>query len=536
MNKYITMLIIVLFIPSVLFAANEIIVSPNLSGVKVFLKGAELSHTARMNLEKGLNEVVFTGLASKIEGGSISVSGKGDAVIMSVAQRFDYMRPVEKDPQIKALEDSLDALNKSLSLNQIGIDVLKTEIDLLAANKRISGKGKGLFLTDLQKMAEYYTKRHSEINSRILDLSLNGKKIQKDIDRVKNQLNELAARIKKTTNEVVISVLSKAGAAEINLAYFIPDAGWQPSYDIRVDRINSPVILTSKAEVKQQSGIDWKDIEVVLSTRNPSLSNEKPGISTWFIDFQRRLFSPRMKIIEEKSSAARMLGEYDAKETAEAPAEVATMADYFDVNAKQLSVEFRPQIKYSIPSDGKPHYVALQEFSIPAGFEYYAAPKIDGNAFLVAGLTDWAGYNLLAGQSNIYFENTYIGQAWINPESSKDKLSISLGRDQNISVSRESLKDFSEEKLLSGDLERTFAFEIKVKNNKKVAVKILIEDQIPVSKNKEIVVKLVESSGAEFNPENGKLKWIIDVEAGKAVSKKLVYSIRHPKDKKVEGL
>ncbi len=530
------MLIIVFFIPAVLFAANEIIVSPNLSGVKVFLKGAELSHAAKMTLDKGLNEVVFTGLASKIESGSINVSGKGDAVIMSVVQRFDYLRPVEKTPQIKSLEDSLDALNKSFSLNQIGIDVLKAEIELLAANRSIGGKEKGVSAPDLQKMAEYYTKRHAEINGRMLDLSLNAKRIQKDIDKVKNQLNELAARIKKTTNEVVISVLSKAGGpAELNLSYFIPDAGWQPFYDIRVDRINSPANLNSKADVRQQSGIDWKDVEVVLSTRNPSLSNEKPEISTWFIDFPRPVFYSKMRESAAKLAAAPMLEEFDANQLT-VPQEAETMADYFDVNAKQLSVEFKPQIKYSIPSDGKPHYVALQEFSVPAGFEYYAAPKIDGNAFLVAGLTDWAGYNLLAGQANIYFENSYIGQVYINPESAKDKLSISLGRDQNISVSRESLKDFSEEKLLSSDLERTFAFEIKVKNNKKVAVKILIEDHVPVSKNKDIAVKLVESSGAEFNPENGKLKWLVDVEAGEAVSKKLVYSIRHPKDKKIEGL
>jgi uncharacterized protein (TIGR02231 family) len=536
MKKYILMLIVIFFIPSLLLASNEIVVSPNLSNVKVFLKGAELSHAAKMNLEKGLNEVVFTGLASKIEDGSIYVSGKGDAVIMSVVQRFDYMRPVEKTPQIKDLEASLDALNRSLSLNQIGIDALKTEIDLLAANKRISGKGKGVLLTDLQKMAEYYTKRHSEINGRILDLSLNAKKIQKEIDKVKNQLNEFSARIKKTTNEVVISVLSKTGGiAELTLSYFIPDAGWQLSYDIRVAGINSPANLTSKADVRQQSGIDWKNVEVVLSTRNPSLSNEKPEISTWFIDFPRPILYSKKREYAAKSAATPMLEEFDAIQST-APQEVETMADYFDVNAKQLSVEFKPQIKYSIPADGKPHYVALQEFSVPAGFEYYAAPKRDGNAFLVAGLTDWAGYNLLAGQSNIYFENSFIGQAYINPESAKDKLSISLGRDQNLSVSRESLKDFSEEKLLSSDLERTFAFEIKVKNNKKIAVKIMIEDQIPVSKNKDITVKLVESSGAELNSENGKLKWLVDVEAGKSVSKKLVYSIRHPKDKKIEGL
>lgn len=536
MKKYILMLMAVLFVPSVLFAANEIIVSPGLSGVEVFLKGAELSHAAKMNLDKGLNEVVFTGLASKIESGSINVSGKGDTVIMSVVQRFDYMRPVEKTPRIKELEDSLETLNKSLSVNQIGIDVLKSEIDLLAANKRISTKGKGVFLTDLQKMAEYYTKRHSEINNRTLDLTLNGKKIQKEIDKVKNQLNELSARIKKTTNEIVISVLSKKGGpAELNLSYLIPDASWQPTYDIRVDSINSPANLISKAEVTQQSGIDWKDVEVALSTRNPSLSNDKPEIKTWFIDFQRRISSPRMKRFEEKSSPALMLEEYEAKENAEAPAAAATMADYFDVNTKQLSVEFRPQIKYSIPADGKPHHVALQEFSIPAAFDYCAIPKMDSNAFLVANLTDWAGYNLLAGQSNIYFENSFIGRSFINPESEKDKLPISLGRDQNISVSRESLKDYSEEKILSSDLERTFAFEIKAKNNKKTPVKIVIEDQIPVSKNKDIAVKLIESSGAEFNPENGRLKWIVDIDSGKSVSKKLVYSVRYPKDKRIDG-
>lgn len=531
------MFLIVFLIPSVLFASNEIVVSPNLSGVTVFLKGAELSHAAKMNLDKGLNEVVFTGLASKIESGSINVSGKGDAVIMSVVQRFDYMRPVEKTPQIKALEDSLDALNKSLSLSQIGIDALKSEIDLLAANKRISGKGKGGPVMDLQKMAEYYTKRHSEINVRILDLSLNGKKIQKEIDKVKNQLNEHSVRIRKTTNEVVISVLSKKGGpAELNLSYFIPDAGWQPSYDIRVDRINSPANLNSKAEVMQQSGMDWKGVEVILSTRNPSLNNNKPDIPPWFIDFARPVIYPRRKAHVEKSAAMPILEEYEAKESADALPEASTMAGYFDVNAKQLSVEFKPQIKYSIPSDGKPHYIALQEFSVPAIFEYYAAPKLDGNAFLVANLTDWAGYNLLAGQSNIYFENSYIGQAYINPVTAKDVLAISLGRDQNISVSREPLKDFTEDKFLSADVERIFAFEIKVKNNKNIPVKILIEEQLPVSKNKDIAVKLIESSGAVLNAESGRLKWIVDIEAGKADVRKLVYSVRHPKGKIVEGL
>jgi uncharacterized protein (TIGR02231 family) len=212
------------------------------------------------------------------------------------------------------------------------------------------------------------------------------------------------------------------------------------------------------------------------------------------------------------------------------------MADFFEAVETQLAVEFTPTIKYSIPADNKPHAVALQNYSIPAKYEYYAAPKFDTNAFLVVQLTNWTSYNLLPGQANIYFENSFVGQTNINPQTTNDTLSISLGRDPNISVSREVLKDFSEDKFLSSNVERTFAYEIKIKNNKKLPVKIWVEDQIPLSKNEDIVVKLIETSGAGYKTEEGKLKWLVDVDAGKSVVKKLVYSVKYPKDKRIQGL
>ena len=98
------------------------------------------------------------------------------------------------------------------------------------------------------------------------------------------------------------------------------------------------------------------------------------------------------------------------------------------------------------------------------------------------------------------------------------------------------LKDFSEDKFLSSNVERTFAFEIKVKNNKKVAVNIIVEDQIPISKNEDIIVKLIESQDTFFNPDSGKLKWVLDVDGGKSVTRKLVYSLKYPGDKQIQGL
>ncbi|MCX6169064.1 MAG: DUF4139 domain-containing protein [Ignavibacteriales bacterium] len=535
MKKIIFAILTTILFSSISFASEEIVVKPSLSNVKVFLRGAQLSYSVKAKIEKGMNDIVLTGLASNIDQNSINVSARGDAIIMSVVQRFDYLGQAEKTPQIKKLEDSLEVQNKLLSTNQIENDVLKSEIELILANKNIGNEKIGVSIAELQKMGEYYHKRLTEIKNKMYEVSLSIKKNQKNIERIQNQLNELNNQLNKPVNEIVVSVSGKtAGMIELNLSYLIYDAGWQPVYDVRLDKIDSPAQLSYKANVWQNCGIDWKDVDVILSTRNPNVNNNKPELNPWFIDFERPVVYREMM----KAGAARPLSTGNAQLSQdlkiEAPSE--TMANYIDVVETQLSVEFTPTIKYSIPSDSKPHSVTLQEFTVPAKYEYYAAPKLDNNAFLVARLTDWSNYNLLSGLANVYFENSYVGQSHINPTTTNDTLTISLGRDQNISVSREVLKDYSEDKFLSSNVERTFAFEIKVRNNKTGTAKILVEDQIPISKHEDIVVNLLDSSGAIYDSESGKLEWMIDVDGGKSVAKKLVYSVKFPRDKNIQGL
>ncbi|NMB83078.1 MAG: DUF4139 domain-containing protein [Ignavibacteria bacterium] len=212
------------------------------------------------------------------------------------------------------------------------------------------------------------------------------------------------------------------------------------------------------------------------------------------------------------------------------------MADYFSAEQKQLSIGFNPSLKYSIPSDNKPHTIAISDFTIPASYEYYAAPKFDSNAFLLAILTKWNEYNLLPGQVNIYFENSYVGQSYIDPFTSKDTLAISLGKDQNITIKRDVLKDFTEDKFLSSDVERFFGYDIVVRNNKSIPVTILVEEQIPISKNEDIRVKVIDISGGKLNQTDGKVTWKVSVEPSKNVTKKFVYSVRYPKDKTISGL
>lgn len=524
--------VIVLVVSANIFAASQQFVKTGLSGVKVFLRGAELTHTAKTEIKKGVSEIVFTDVAENIDQNSLNVSAKGDFVILSVMQRLDYLRDAASNPAIKNMNDSLEIMNNKLSAKQNEIDAVNAEIELLNANRQISGKDRAVTIAELQKMAEFFRKRIGELKSQTTSLIKEQKKIQKEIDRINKQLVELNSKFNQPQNEVVVTVSAKSNVnAEFTLSYLINDAGWQPIYDVRVNDLKNPAALSYKANVNQNSGLDWNDINIILSTRNPVQNNNKPELYPWLIDFIRPvLFKGKAESLRN-IAATPVVMESVVQDVA-----AGAMADYMDVNETQLSIEFVPSIKYSIPSDNKPHAVALQDYTIPAKYEYYAAPKLDNNAFLVAYLTNWNDYNLMPGQVNIYYEGSYVGKSFLNPQISKDTLAISLGRDQGIVIDKKQLKDFTEDKFLSSDIERTFAFDIVVKNNKNIPVKLLMEDQLPIPQNEDIEINLIDSSGGIYTKDDGKVKWNIDLDTSKSVTKKFVYSVRYPKDKVIPNL
>lgn len=533
MKRIISVLFVLLFLSVSLVEAKEEMVKTNLTGVKVFLRGAELTHSAKVKIEMGVTDLVFRGIANNIDVNSINVAAKSNLVILSVNHRLDYLKPSERNPRIKALEDSLDLLAKKVMFKQNESDAIKAEMEMIFANKEIGGKDKAVSIIELQKMSEFFRKKTTGLKNEMTQISLDIKEIQKEIDRINKQLSELNAEFNKPGSEVVVTVSANSNVtADFTLSYLIYDAGWQPSYDIRVDNINQPAKLNYRANVRQNCGLDWKDINIVLSTRNPVQNNNKPELYPWFIDFQREVVFRELRK-EAPQKVALMAMEDSNIRTEEA---AGSMADYFEVSQTQLSIEFIPSIKYTIPSDGKPHIIALQDYTIPASYEYYAAPKLDNNAFLIAYLTKWNDYNLMPGSANIYFENSYVGKSFINPMISKDTLTISLGRDQGIIVNKNVLRDFTEDKFLSRDIERIFAFEIVVRNNKNLPINILVEEQIPISKNEDIKVRLMDASGGRFMERDGKIIWNIQLNSSESIVKKLIYSVRYPKDSIIPNL
>jgi uncharacterized protein (TIGR02231 family) len=516
-------------------AADVLNLSTELKSAKVFLRGTELTHYASANLNKGINEIVLDRIAENLDINSIQVSANGDAVILSINYRKNYLKAQEKTGFILSLEDSLENLKLIKQTTEDEIKVSQMEIDLIAANNNLGGEKGGPSVVELKNMAKFFKEKLNETFKEISKKKQKIVKVEKDIKRIEKQLNEYKNKKTDAVSEIVVSVLAKNKTKlNLELSYIAGKAGWKPSYDIRSESISSPLQLDFNANVWQDTGLDWNNIDIVISTRNPNENNNKPELNPWFIDFVRE--QPVLYRGLQKNKAGGRV-----EETFGAPAvlemdEAEVLADYTQTFETQLSVEYTTSIKYDIPSDGKPHIIALKNYSVPAEYKYYTAPKFDHGAFLVAEITDWNEYNLLPGQANIYFENAYVGKTFINPATTEKKLDVSLGRDKSIVIERKLLKDFTEDKFLSSDIERIFGYEITVGNKKKSQVELVLEEQIPISKNEDIEVKLVESSGAEVDRKLGLVTWDIKLNSNENTAKKFVYSVRYPSSKRIPNL
>ena len=205
--------------------------------------------------------------------------------------------------------------------------------------------------------------------------------------------------------------------------------------------------------------------------------------------------------------------------------------DYISNSLKTTvaNIEYNIDIPYTIPSDGQDYSIKMKEVTLPVNYVYHTVPKLDEDAFLTAELTNWTKLNLLPGKSNIYYQGTFVGSTNIDTEKASDTLNISLGRDKNIVIKREGNTELFDKRMVGGYIKETIGWKISVRNNKDVKIKIVIEDQFPISDRKSIEVQRMDYLGAKLDSKTGKLLWEIELNPNENKEIKFNYLVRYPK-------
>lgn len=587
----------------------------------VFLDGAQVLRQENIELSKGITIVKFVNLSPFIDAKSIQVKTKGQVTVLSVNHQQNYLNKSEKSEELSQLGNKLELIRSKMTLENTYISVIKEELAFLEDNREIGGKNQQLSLSNLQQTADYYSKKLTSLKLKEVERNRTLRKLYKEQSDIQSQIRNLGNEKEYPTGEVLVKVDAKLSKSfSMELTYLVNNVSWFPTYDIRAKSINEPIKLIYKANVTQNTRVDWNNVKLTFSSADPNTSGVAPRLQAYYLNYNSLpptykdkansisgrvtdsdgQLLPGVSVIVKGTTigtATDMDGKYNLtlpsnashlgfsyigfkaktlpitsehmnvilEESIERMNEVVVtgftrkskrrvivdddidldleMEEMIPITRQELnsppipvaqvenrtSVNFEIMTPYSIKSGNKKFTLDMESYELSAFYEYYCIPKIEKDAFLQANILNWEKYNLLDGEANVFFEDTYIGKTLLDLRSASDTLQLSLGRDKKVVVSREKIKDFSEKRYLGKKKEETRAWKTIVKNNKSQEIKIILIDQVPVSTMDEIEVNILKQTGAKYNTENGEVKWEFKLQPSDKKELELRYLVKYPK-------
>ena len=507
-------------------------VSSMVSAVTVFANQAQVTRVAKVSGEAGVFNIVFEQLSPYINMNSLEAKTDANLTILSVSNRNDYLNKDEKPADIIVLEDSLNKIQSELEDFKADKESIVHQKDLMLANKNVGSNQVGVKADELDDLMELYKKKLDDFKLNWFRLTRLEDKYNKAKFSIEQQLAAYNNGKLTLNNEVILTVKAENNFqnAQVELTYLVGNVSWSPYYDIRVKDNKSDVQFFLKSNIYQSTGEDWNNVKLKLTTANPAEGGVKPELQTNWLAFN--IERKEVSVAEIRSRGSRPEGSSYYIDGVRVLADKATPKP--TVSQNMFNTEFETNIAYSIPSDNQNHQVDLTSFAQSAIYGYSVVPKLNKEVFVTAQVLANDLINQISGEANVYYDGTFTGKILISP-TANDTLLLTLGKDRRIQVERKKLKEFCSNSFFGGTKTESITWEITIKNTRKEAVILTLEDQIPVSTDKEIEVKLTDKGNATLDEATGKLTWKLDLAPEKSQTLKFSFEVKHPKDKQLTG-
>ncbi len=531
-------------------------VDSRITAVTVYTDRAVVTRTASATLSSsGAHELVFEKLPAALNEQSLQVSGRGTAAVtildVSARQTFLDFTPNER---VKAIEDQLRALAKQRrALDDRGrlLDQQRQTVDRIEA-AMITPPAKDVPRADLNQFTatlNFVNEQRAKLTVDLAALDEQREDLQTKIAATEQQLNELRGAGGRAFKTVTVRVAAaNPGNLDLSLSYTVPGASWVPTYDARVLHTERAVELGYFGLVRQSTGEDWKDVALTLSTARPGLGGAAPQLYAWNLD----IINPILLRQEAENRARR---EMSAKSAMNAPRAVnmqtltsdaaGAFAEEKDAEAAVATIEagatsavFKLAAAASVPSDNSPQKVPIMSTQFKAAPEYLTVPKLQQNAFLTAKVANTSDFPLLAGAMNVFLDGTFVATSKLRTVMAGEKFDLALGADEGISVKHKRVQKFTEDTGITNSGKRiTYEYLLTIQNNKRTAERVVVADQIPLSRNEKIVIKQLLPDAREVKPtDEGTLKWTLDLKPGEKKEITVKFTVEHPNDIQVGGL
>ncbi|MGY5353686.1 mucoidy inhibitor MuiA family protein [Wenyingzhuangia sp. IMCC45467] len=676
MKKTYKVLIVLILLTQITFAQEEQKTPSQVKKATVFLNKAQINRDVKVSLKKGITTLVFNHLSPFIDVKSIQVKTAPSINILSVNHKKNYLNEIKKSEQLKALEEKREAISDKITLENTQSEIVNQNIDFLQKNKTIGGTNQTLTVNNLSQTATYYANQYKKLKLEELAIAKRLKDLYEERRIVNNEINTISNNKSLPTGEIFVKVeTTKIENTNFEITYLVDNVSWYPSYDIKAIDIDNPLEITYKANLQQNSQIDWNNVALTFSSDNPTVSGVAPELTPYQLSFnQRRGTTKNISYIQghtldengnplpgvtilAKGSSIGTVSDFDGNytmslpnntkiikasyigyETQEKPVTnetlnfrlnpssesldevvmvgyasqkkskaigralqgeasgiqiMETRSDIDDYESSplyvvdgvamnnnpnlspdeiksidvlkdasatsiygsrgsegvivittknganaittinQTAVNFNIEKNQTVKSSVNVKEIKLKTLQVPAEYQYYTVPKVNKSAYLTAKIKDWEKYQLLDGETNVFFDNTFKSKGVLDLGAVKEEIVISLGVDKQIDINRSAVTENVGQKFLSKNVETTRHWKVDIKNNKNQPINIQVLDQVPVSVTDEIKVEVLNISDAEMNSLSGELKWNLTIPKTTSKTLNIEYLVKHPKDKKL---
>ncbi|MBW4620609.1 MAG: mucoidy inhibitor MuiA family protein [Cyanosarcina radialis HA8281-LM2] len=495
-------------------------VDTKISAVTIYTDRSQIVRHSVVALQGEERELVLPGLPVSIETESVRATGKGTVAVRLLGVRIERLYTTEPvaervallTAEIQQLEDQkrsiIDAM-RSLILQRDFVQKL-AEKSVDRFSQSLARQQVGLDRT--KALLDFVGQEYQELSTQIAQDEKQLQALEQQLRAKYQQLQQIQSPAPKESFSIFIAIEpTAAGDFELEVSYEVYGASWTPLYDLRVNSENNALNLIYLAEVCQNTGEDWMDVALTLSTAKPGLGTLPPKPVPWYVDIMP---PPPVSLMMKRRALLAAASDDEIDAIADAAPSAMSMATVpaesvvAEVAREGSVVTFGLSRNSNIPSDGTPHKVTIFADEYPCRIEYLAIPRLVSFAYLQALVTNpVTGSTLLPGRANIYRDRTFVGTTELENVAPGQEFTLNLGIDESIKIDRDLVERQVDKKLLGGQRRTTYGYRLIITNLGDRTVNLKAIEQLPVSRNEQIKVRLIRLHPQITLGEMGMLEW-----------------------------
>lgn len=525
-------------------------VDSQIVAVAVYSDQALVTRRGVVSLTGQERELIITPLPNTLEPDSVRVSGAGKVAVRLLGVNTERIFSTEP------VGENLSQLTKQIQSLEAEWRCLQAQIDGLALQSRFieglrestqepfaqSLSRKNLSLSETLDFVNFLGSQYTEYAINTQECKSQQQELDKQLQALRQQLQQTQTPHSKESFSLTVTVEPEgAGEFELEMSYVVNFASWTPLYDLRVSTVSHSLNLGYLAEITQNTGEDWIGVALTLSTAKPGLGTLPPKPQPWYIDIPHpQEYSMMPKAIRSRNIPVPAFGETMSDNAVNTEisveSQIVAQTDVAEVSREGSVVTFKLSSHGNIPSDGTPHQMVISSEDFPCSFEYVAMPRLVSFAYLQARVKNSLNATLLPGRANIFRDNIFVGKTQLENILPGQEFQLNLGIDEGLKIERELVERQVEKKLIGNNRKIVYGYRVVITNLLNQEAQLTLTEQLPISRNEQIKVRLTRSNPQIPLGEMGILEWTLTFPPEAKREIYYQFTVEHPSELTVVGL